>query len=448
MYCLFLVGGVRAPAELFPPAKWVMKETISKGCETFVVPLWVSKCPGGSKCQRHTRRLRWGENPQCALCHAEINGIWDVSRILWNYDELSESIRESIPIYLRWWDLMILPEMEIIKAYGRVFRIMSPKVCPSDIRYVFPSFPVISCTWLGVYNQMLIHCSGSAELRTCNVNIKKSYFESLFPDIFNSSPSWTSNETTWNQLVCTKKTWASLLKSNKGWISWLLPMGSSAWLAHNEGCFRHGAHCKTPVAWCTRHGNHREKKTRENTENDEKIIGETWMPKSKEGTRGMLQFYECIKLSHRCSNLAHSLRLRFHCEPPKLFESHFPSETCWSDVHVCPSNIPCTEELKKKELNMEINKRQQKQKSLATIERMLQGADVSVTCSTFLPSKCMASLIFQILQTRLQLLPKAPTEKGQFCPCHASNHGPNGRAEAGRRFCSKLPSFAASGLSG
>ena len=70
--------------------------------------------------------------------------------------------------------------------------------------------------------------------------------------------------------------------------------------------------------------------------------------KIKRRTRGMLQFYECIKLSHRCSNLAHSLRLRFHCEPPKLFESHFPSETCWTDVHVCPSNIPCTEELKKK----------------------------------------------------------------------------------------------------
>lgn len=60
--CLFLAGsGLRVPAELFPPQQ-------NGSCETFVMPLWVSKCPGGSKCQRHTRRLRLGRKPNSVPC--------------------------------------------------------------------------------------------------------------------------------------------------------------------------------------------------------------------------------------------------------------------------------------------------------------------------------------------------------------------------------------------
>lgn len=90
--CFWLGQGSGYLQSCFPPNN-------HGSCETFVMPLWVSKCPGGSKCQRHTRRLRLGrKTQQCALCHAEINGIWDVSSILWNYDELSESIQESFPV--------------------------------------------------------------------------------------------------------------------------------------------------------------------------------------------------------------------------------------------------------------------------------------------------------------------------------------------------------------
>ena len=162
--------------------------------ETFVMPLWVSKCPGGSKCQRHTRRLRLGRKPNSVPCAMLKSMGYEMCQ--GSYMQLRWTLRIYPGMYphlssidVRWWDSMILqPKMEIIKActgsrlferflfgaiLGGVFRIKSPKVCLSDMFFiVFPFFPVISCTWLGVYNQ-LIHCSGSAELRTCNVNMKK-----------------------------------------------------------------------------------------------------------------------------------------------------------------------------------------------------------------------------------------------------------------------------------
>lgn len=60
---LFVSGWVRAQGtgRVVPPQQ-------NGSCETFVMPLWVSKCPGGSKCQRHTRRLRLGRKPNSVPC--------------------------------------------------------------------------------------------------------------------------------------------------------------------------------------------------------------------------------------------------------------------------------------------------------------------------------------------------------------------------------------------
>lgn len=114
---LFVSGWVRAQGtgRVVPPQQ-------NGSCETFVMPLWVSKCPGGSKCQRHTRRLRLGRKPNSVPCAMLKSMGYEMCQ--GSYMQLRWTLRIYPGMYphlssidVRWWDSMILqPKMEIIKA--------------------------------------------------------------------------------------------------------------------------------------------------------------------------------------------------------------------------------------------------------------------------------------------------------------------------------------------